>query len=105
MAEVMKAVVFDTFGPPDVLTLKDVPVPSAEPGRVLIKLEAAGKPWRLLFAVVWLPAFLHNAAVLAQVLTQSMRSCAGAGCSSLSFRCPRYLGETFRGPFCRTQRG
>ena len=36
----MRAVTFDRYGPPDVLTVEDVPVPSPGPGQVLVKIVA-----------------------------------------------------------------
>ncbi len=45
----MKAVALDRFGPPSVLTLRDLPVPRIGPGEVLIEVHAAGvgswDPW------------------------------------------------------------
>ena len=39
----MRAVVFETCGPPSVLKLKDdVPVPKVTPDRVLVKIHGAG---------------------------------------------------------------
>jgi NADPH:quinone reductase-like Zn-dependent oxidoreductase len=38
----MKAVMFDTFGGPEVLHLADVPVPDPGPGQVRIKVQASG---------------------------------------------------------------
>jgi NADPH:quinone reductase-like Zn-dependent oxidoreductase len=38
----MKAVMFDTFGEPDVLHLAEVPVPDPAPGQVRIKVQASG---------------------------------------------------------------
>ena len=38
----MKAVRFDRYGDIDVLDVRDVPRPSAEPGRVLVQVKAAG---------------------------------------------------------------
>ncbi|HLT47571.1 MAG TPA: zinc-binding dehydrogenase [Rubricoccaceae bacterium] len=38
----MKAVVFDRFGEPDVLQLRDVAEPSPGPGEVLVRVHAAG---------------------------------------------------------------
>lgn len=38
----MKAIEFDRYGPPDVLELRDVPVPEIEPGQLLVRVEAAG---------------------------------------------------------------
>ncbi|MEJ1089744.1 NAD(P)-dependent alcohol dehydrogenase [Microbacterium sp. Mu-80] len=40
MPNTMRAVVFDRFGPPDVLRLEDVPVPVPGPGRVLVEVVA-----------------------------------------------------------------
>ena len=42
MAKSMKAVVVDHPGPPEVLTIRDRPVPVAEPGWVLIRVKAFG---------------------------------------------------------------
>lgn len=42
MASLMKAVVFEEFGAPDVLKLVSIPVPQVGPGEVLIKVSAAG---------------------------------------------------------------
>ncbi|HWM16977.1 MAG TPA: NAD(P)-dependent alcohol dehydrogenase, partial [Microbacterium sp.] len=36
----MRAVVYDQYGPPDVLRVEDIPVPSPGPGQVLVKLSA-----------------------------------------------------------------
>jgi NADPH:quinone reductase-like Zn-dependent oxidoreductase len=36
----VKAVVYDRYGPPDVLRVEDVPVPTPGPGHVLVKLRA-----------------------------------------------------------------
>ncbi len=38
----MRALVYDRYGPPDVLRLADVPVPEAGPGQVLVDTEAVG---------------------------------------------------------------
>src|ERR1700704_746328 len=38
----MKAVMFDTFGDPEVLHLADVPVPDPGPGQVRIRVQASG---------------------------------------------------------------
>src|SRR5690349_13131334 len=38
----MQAVVFEEFGGPEVLTVRDVPEPHAGPGQVRIKVHAAG---------------------------------------------------------------
>ena len=38
----MKAIVFEEFGGPEVLTVKDVPKPAPEPGHVLIQVKAFG---------------------------------------------------------------
>ncbi|NUO55808.1 MAG: NADP-dependent oxidoreductase, partial [Hamadaea sp.] len=38
----MRAVVFDRFGPPDVLRLAELPDPSAGPGQVRVRVHAAG---------------------------------------------------------------
>lgn len=42
MANVMRAVVIDRFGGPEVLEVKDVPVPVPGPNQVLIRVESAG---------------------------------------------------------------
>jgi NADPH2:quinone reductase len=39
---VMKAIVLDAPGGPDVLTLRDLPVPEPQPGQALVRLEASG---------------------------------------------------------------
>ena len=36
----MRAVVYDRYGPPDVLHLKDVPIPSPRAGEVLVEVAA-----------------------------------------------------------------
>ena len=36
----MKAVVYDRYGPPEVLRVEDVPVPSPAAGQVLVKVAA-----------------------------------------------------------------
>lgn len=38
----MKAVVHDTYGPPDLLTVRDLPTPTIGPGDVLVQVSAAG---------------------------------------------------------------
>src|SRR5258708_12125617 len=38
----MKAVMFDTFGDPEVLHLADVPLPDPGPGQVRIRVQASG---------------------------------------------------------------
>ncbi|MBW0253984.1 NAD(P)-dependent alcohol dehydrogenase [Cellulomonas sp. PS-H5] len=38
----MRALVYDRYGPPDVLRLADVPVPEPGPGQVLLETEAVG---------------------------------------------------------------
>ncbi|MCP2322574.1 enoyl reductase [Hamadaea flava] len=38
----MRAVVFDQFGPPDVLRLAELPDPSAGPGQLRVRVQAAG---------------------------------------------------------------
>lgn len=38
----MRALVYDRYGPPDVLRLADVPVPEPGPGQVLVDTEAVG---------------------------------------------------------------
>lgn len=42
MASSMRAVVLDEFGGPEVLRLRDLPIPSARPGEVLVRVEAFG---------------------------------------------------------------
>lgn len=39
--EIMKAALYDSYGPPDVLYVGDVPVPSPGPGQVLVKVAAS----------------------------------------------------------------
>lgn len=42
----MRAATYDTFGSPDVLELRDVPVPQPGPGQVLVRVGAAAvNPW------------------------------------------------------------
>ncbi len=42
----MKAARIHSFGPPDVVVIEDVPVPSPSPGEVLVRVMAAGvAPW------------------------------------------------------------
>lgn len=41
-AQSLRAVVFDIFGPPDVLKIVDLPIPSCKTGEVLVKIYAAG---------------------------------------------------------------
>src|SRR5690606_19892216 len=36
----MKAVLIDRYGPPDVLTLREVPTPAPDDGRVLVRIAA-----------------------------------------------------------------
>ena len=38
----MRAIVIDRYGGPEVLTLREIPVPTVRPGDVLIRLRAAG---------------------------------------------------------------
>jgi NADPH:quinone reductase len=38
----MKAIVVEEFGPPEVMNIKDVPMPEAGPRQVLVRIEAAG---------------------------------------------------------------
>ncbi len=38
----MRAILIDRYGGPEVLTLRDVPVPWVSPGRVLVRVQAAG---------------------------------------------------------------
>ena len=38
----MRAVVFDRFGPPDVLRIADLPDPEPGPGEVRVRVRAAG---------------------------------------------------------------
>jgi NADPH2:quinone reductase len=42
MTETMRAVVLDAPGPPEALTIRDLPMPSPEPGWVLIRVKAFG---------------------------------------------------------------
>jgi NADPH2:quinone reductase len=42
MTVTMRAVVLEEFGGPDVLRLRDVPIPAAAPGQVLVRVEAFG---------------------------------------------------------------
>ncbi len=58
----MKAIVYDRYGPPDVLHLADVPQPEAGPGEVLVRVRAAAvttADWRMRAAaypgILWLP--------------------------------------------------
>ena len=47
----MKAMVRETYGPPDVLRLEDVPLPAVRDGDVLVKVRAASAnagDWHLL---------------------------------------------------------
>ena len=47
----MKAIVLETYGPPDVLHLEDVPLPAVRDGDVLVKVRAASAnagDWHLL---------------------------------------------------------
>ncbi|MEO8681811.1 MAG: alcohol dehydrogenase catalytic domain-containing protein [Vicinamibacterales bacterium] len=47
----MKAIVRETYGPPDVLHLEDVPLPAVRDGDVLVKVRAASAnaaDWHLL---------------------------------------------------------
>lgn len=46
----MKAAVYDRYGPPDVVEIRDVPKPSPQPGEILIRVRAAtvaAGDWRL----------------------------------------------------------
>ena len=38
----MRAMVFDSYGEPDVMSLRDVPVPEPQDGEVLIRVGYAG---------------------------------------------------------------
>ena len=52
----MKAIVRETYGPPDVLHLADVPVPTVRDGDVLVKVRAASAnagDWHLLRGTPW----------------------------------------------------
>lgn len=42
LPQTMRAVVIDNFGGPEVLTLKDVSLPSSEPGHIIIRIKAFG---------------------------------------------------------------
>src|SRR5271163_1332376 len=42
MANEMRAVVIDRFGGPEVLSVRNVPVPEVEPNQILIRVESAG---------------------------------------------------------------
>jgi NADPH2:quinone reductase len=42
MANEMRAVAIDGFGGPEVLSVRDIPVPQVEPNQVLIRVESAG---------------------------------------------------------------
>ena len=49
--ETMRAITYDRYGPPDVLKLADVPIPTPGPGSVLVKVAAASVnafDWHLL---------------------------------------------------------
>ena len=47
----MEAAAIDRFGEPEVLTIHALPVPSIDPGEVLIALDTAGVgPWDMKFA-------------------------------------------------------
>ena len=37
----VKAIYFDQYGPPEVLSLRDLPTPAPQPGEVLIKVQAS----------------------------------------------------------------
>src|ERR1700730_15763465 len=54
--EVMQAAAIDRFGEPDVLTPHTLPVPTPDPGEVLIALDTAGVgPWDLDIRGSWYP--------------------------------------------------
>ena len=38
----MRAITFDRYGPPDVLTLVDLPTPEPKRGEVLVRVRASG---------------------------------------------------------------
>jgi len=48
----MRAVVLDAPGPLDALQVRDLPIPTPQPGQVLIKVEAFEAPAELLSEVV-----------------------------------------------------
>src|SRR3989440_12121248 len=42
MPDTMRAIVLDAPGPPDALTIRELPVPTPDPGWVLIEIKAFG---------------------------------------------------------------
>ena len=42
MTGTMRAVVVDRPGPPEVLQIRELPIPHPEPGQVLIRVKASG---------------------------------------------------------------
>jgi NADPH:quinone reductase-like Zn-dependent oxidoreductase len=54
--EIMHAAAIDRFGGPDVLSMHELPVPSLDPGEVLIAVNTAGVgPWDADIRAGWLP--------------------------------------------------
>ena len=51
----MKAIAYDTYGPLDTLTLRDIPTPSPRDGEVLVRVRAAGLAIGDVFSVKGVP--------------------------------------------------
>ena len=62
----MRAAVYTTYGPPDVVTIRDVPRPTIKPNQVLVRIHAAAittgdariRAWDIPSIVMSIPARL-----------------------------------------------
>jgi len=61
--ETMKALYYDRYGPSEVLSIRDMPMPRLRPGRLLVKVHAASVnplDWRLMQADPFLARFFSG---------------------------------------------
>ncbi|ETK36633.1 NAD(P)-dependent alcohol dehydrogenase [Microbispora sp. ATCC PTA-5024] len=75
----MKAIVQDAYGPPDVLELRDVPIPSPGDGEVLVRVRAAGVDAGVVHLTTGLPYLLRLAGFGLRAPKVPVRGMDGAG--------------------------